>query len=91
MGQVTSGRLRLFEPGEDLGWQNRAACVGVDPELFFPDRTHNTGNAKKVCRQCPVRNQCLGYALRHNEQFGVWGGLTVRERRQLLKQRRTAA
>jgi WhiB family redox-sensing transcriptional regulator len=67
-----------------LGWQERAVCAQTDPEAFFPEKGGSVRAAKKVCRACPVRAECLDYALEHHERFGVWGGLSERERRKLL-------
>lgn len=64
-----------------LAWQARGNCVGLDPDMFFPGSGEPVAEAKAVCAGCAVRSECLGYALDHNQEFGVWGGLTVRERR----------
>jgi WhiB family redox-sensing transcriptional regulator len=73
-------------------WQRRAACrrPGVDPEAFYPDKGGSTRAAKRICNgdgrdrwPCPVRAQCLDYALANDDRFGVWGGLSERERRRL--------
>jgi WhiB family redox-sensing transcriptional regulator len=65
-------------------WRNDAICTQVDPELFFPEKdTGNAKAAKDVCKGCPVRRECLHYALTYNERFGVWGGMSERERRKL--------
>lgn len=72
--------------GEDpLEWQNGALCSQTDPELFFPLKGGSTKAAKKVCAECDVRDRCLEYALQNNEQFGIWGGVSERARRQMLK------
>jgi WhiB family transcriptional regulator, redox-sensing transcriptional regulator len=71
---------------EDLGWQDYALCRETDPEAFFPEKGGSTREAKKVCRRCFVRAECLGYALDHDERFGVWGGLSERERRRLKRE-----
>jgi len=71
---------------EDLGWQERALCAQTDPEAFFPEKGGSTREAKKVCRACDVRAECLEYALAHDERFGIWGGLSERERRRLKRQ-----
>lgn len=57
-------------------------CMVTDPELWFPshDEDYTPRMAKKFCEECPVRQQCLEYALKVNEQYGVWGGLSVKER-----------
>ena len=66
-------------------WQERAACSQVDPEAFPSDPVDRLHEAKQVCRRCPVKEECLAYALKNHEQFGIWGGLTERERRRLKK------
>ena len=68
-------------------WQERANCLGVDPDLFFPERGASTREAKGVCRGCEVRVECLEYALAQGEKFGIWGGLSERERRRVRRQR----
>ena len=71
----------------DRAWQDQANCLGVDPDLFFPERGASTREAKEVCRGCVVRNDCLEYALDNGEKFGICGGLSERERRRLRRQR----
>ena len=68
-------------------WQSRANCMGVDPDLFFPERGASTREAKEVCRGCVVRADCLEYALANGEKFGIWGGLSERERRKIRRRR----
>jgi WhiB family redox-sensing transcriptional regulator len=72
------------EPGE-LSWQERALCAQTDPEAFFPEKGGSTREAKRVCTGCEVRAECLEYARAHDERFGIWGGLSERERRRLRK------
>ena len=72
-------------------WQERANCLGVDPDLFFPERGASTREAKAVCGSCEVRAECLEYALQIRETHGVWGGLNEMERRAELRQRTAAA
>ena len=72
------------------GWQDEANCLGVDPDLFFPERGASTREAKEVCRGCVVRLDCLEFALVNGEKFGIWGGLSERERRRLRRQRAQA-
>ena len=72
---------------EDRGWQSRANCMGVDPDLFFPERGASTREAKEVCRGCVVKDDCLEYALDNGEKFGIWGGMSERERRRLRRAR----
>src|SRR4029453_2722082 len=70
---------------DELSWQERALCAQTDPEAFFPEKGGSTREAKKVCLGCEVRAECLEYALLHDERFGIWGGLSERERRKLKK------
>jgi len=71
---------------EDQEWQDRALCAETDPEAFFPEKGGSTREAKRICSGCEVRAQCLEYALAHDERFGIWGGLSERERRRLKRQ-----
>jgi WhiB family transcriptional regulator, redox-sensing transcriptional regulator len=71
-------------------WQMFANCLGVDPDLFFPERGASTKEAKQVCQGCVVREDCLEYALANGEKFGIWGGLSERERRRIRRQRALA-
>jgi WhiB family redox-sensing transcriptional regulator len=75
----------------DENWQDSANCLGVDPDLFFPERGASTREAKEVCRGCVVREECLEFALRNGEKFGIWGGLSERERRRIRRQRAQVA
>lgn len=68
-------------------WQARANCMGVDPELFFPERGSSTREAKEVCRGCVVRIECLEFAIANSEKFGIWGGMSERERRRVRRAR----
>jgi WhiB family redox-sensing transcriptional regulator len=70
---------------EELSWQERALCAQTDPEAFFPEKGGSTREAKKVCMVCEVRAECLAYALEHDERFGIWGGMSERERRRLRR------
>lgn len=69
---------------EEVAWQTRAQCVGVDPEVFFPDRGQPTRIAKWICRRCPVQRECLDYALAARIDDGIWGGLSGIEREPLF-------
>ncbi len=79
------GRPDDFSDEGELGWQTDALCAQTDPEAFFPEKGGSTRDAKKVCGACNVRAQCLEYALSNDERFGIWGGLSERERRRLRK------
>jgi len=79
----------------EYGWQWRAACRGEDSGLFFPpgelenkdQRLARERKAKGICAICPVRIECLEYAVRIREPHGIWGGLTELERRLLIRER----
>ncbi len=78
------------QPEADGGgrpWQDLANCLGVDPDLFFPERGASTREAKEVCRACVVREECLEYAIVNGEKFGIWGGMSERERRRVRRAR----
>jgi WhiB family redox-sensing transcriptional regulator len=64
-------------------WRELAACRGSDLEVFFPERGESAEPARRVCAACPVRQACLDYAITNRIAYGVWGGLTERERRTL--------
>jgi hypothetical protein len=73
----------ISQPGD---WRGRALCAQVDPDIFFPDKGESPAAAKRVCASCEVRAECLQDALDRGERFGVWGGLSERERRVLAGQ-----
>ncbi|MTE22749.1 WhiB family transcriptional regulator [Microbacterium sp. ZXX196] len=75
------------DEGDDgaLSWQSEALCSQTDPEAFFPEKGGSTRDAKRICDSCDVRAQCLEYALENDERFGIWGGLSERERRRLKR------
>lgn len=75
-----------FVHGE-TDWQERGDCRGVNPDLFFPERGAPSGPGKDVCDKCPVQQECLSYALFNGEKFGIWGGLSERERQRIRRQR----
>ena len=82
----------LLQPLEiEENWQDDANCLGVDTNLFYPERGASTREAKEVCRGCVVRADCLEFALQNGEKFGIWGGLTERERKRIRRQRTQAA
>lgn len=68
-------------------WMQEALCAETDPEAFFPEKGGSTRDAKVVCRSCDVVEECLAYALRTDERFGIWGGKSERERRKMKKGR----
>ncbi len=82
--------LQLLTPAEEddgtaLSWQEQSLCAQTDPEAFFPEKGGSTREAKRICVGCEVKSECLEYALAHDERFGIWGGLSERERRRLKR------
>lgn len=76
----------------DYSWRSKAICKDTDPDLFFPVGTTGQAlvqiaRAKEVCGECPVRVECLDYALETNQDSGIWGGLAEEERRNIRRQR----
>jgi len=76
--------VSLFE-WEERPWAAYGSCRGADPDLFFPGHEADPGEGLKICSGCPVREECLVWALETRIQYGVWGGMTERERRRLLR------
>jgi WhiB family transcriptional regulator, redox-sensing transcriptional regulator len=66
-------------------WQERAACYGLDPEVFFPTTEEEAGLALSYCGLCQVKETCLAWAVRNGERYGVWGGTTEQQRRRLIR------
>jgi WhiB family transcriptional regulator, redox-sensing transcriptional regulator len=89
MGQGTgrgiAGLLGIGAEADAQSWQEQALCAETDPEAFFPEKGGSTREAKKICTGCEVKAQCLEYALANDERFGIWGGLSERERRRLRR------
>ena len=81
--------IHLAALGDDdavlLSWQEQALCAQTDPEAFFPEKGGSTREAKRICVGCDVKGECLEYALGQYERFGIWGGLSERERRRLKR------
>lgn len=84
----------MFQLTKPQPWTERARCAQTDPEIFYPEKGGTTRDAKRVCNgnpdrgipPCPVRDQCLQWALDTRERFGILGGLSERERRRLLRE-----
>ena len=87
-GSIATDVLSMAESmgvAEEQNWQERALCAQTDPESFFPEKGGSTREAKRICSGCEVRAECLEYALAHDERFGIWGGMSERERRRLKR------
>ena len=82
-----TNHLALLAGSDDtaLAWQEQALCAQTDPEAFFPEKGGSTREAKRICVGCEVKGECLEYALGQDERFGIWGGLSERERRRLKR------
>ena len=85
VGPGIGGLLGIGLEAEGQSWQERALCAETDPEAFFPEKGGSTREAKKICTGCEVKAECLEYALSNDERFGIWGGLSERERRRLRR------
>ena len=83
--QGIAGLLGIGLESDGQSWQERALCAETDPEAFFPEKGGSTREAKKICTGCEVKAECLEYALANDERFGIWGGLSERERRRLRR------
>lgn len=86
--------LRLRAAGEVDDWRELGECRGADLSLFYPEDDDDLGAelaAKAICAACAVREHCLEQALDSRERVGVWGGLSPRERRRILRRRRREA
>jgi WhiB family redox-sensing transcriptional regulator len=70
----------------DLSWLDRALCAEVGGDIWHPEKGGSTREPKKVCRACEVRAECLEYALEHDIRFGIWGGLSERERHRMKRE-----
>jgi WhiB family redox-sensing transcriptional regulator len=70
-----------------MSWRTEALCAQVDPELWFPDKGDAVSAqlARAICQQCPVRAECLAEALENNFGYGIWGGLSIKERQRHRK------
>jgi WhiB family transcriptional regulator, redox-sensing transcriptional regulator len=77
-------------PGLSLDWQADAECKSTSPHLFFPERGESTKEAKAICGRCPVKAQCLEFAIENFERFGIWGGTSELERRAIRRNRARA-
>ena len=83
--QGIAGLMGIGLEADAQSWQERALCAETDPEAFFPEKGGSTREAKKICTGCEVKAECLEYALSNDERFGIWGGLSERERRRLRR------
>jgi WhiB family transcriptional regulator, redox-sensing transcriptional regulator len=83
-GNIDLGRLPADPSPPDM-WQERAACFGVNPDVFFPASEEEAGTALSHCSRCRIREECLAWAIKNGERYGVWGGMTEQQRRRLTR------
>lgn len=90
---LPQGSHSAARKAEDLlEFAPRGRCAGLKQELFFPEKGNRSNQeAKRVCRACLVRWECLAYALKHDERYGIWGGFAEKERRAIKREQRAAA
>lgn len=75
--------ILMPRPSSDDSWMVEGICNSTDPELWFPEKGKSAKQAIGICRECPVRQKCLEWAISHNETVGVWGGITPDERKRM--------
>ena len=68
-----------------MAWQEDGSCRGIDPEVFFPISDDEAWRAKEICAMCSVNTECLAFSLQNRERYGVWGGVTERERQEMFR------
>jgi WhiB family transcriptional regulator, redox-sensing transcriptional regulator len=78
-------------PGEFHDWRDLAACVGTDPEAFFPETSNANAYARRVCFRCDVRGECLDWAIANGVWDGIWGGMGEAARLRLWQKRQAEA
>lgn len=72
------GAIKIPDP---VPWMEQALCAQSDPDAWFPEKGESVSVPRRVCQDCPVRVECLAYAVKNNERDGIWGGLTAYQRR----------
>tara|TARA_B100001996_G_scaffold132253_1_gene100597 strand:+ start:447 stop:749 length:303 start_codon:yes stop_codon:yes gene_type:complete len=89
VNQLIEGLLnREFD---SASWMKDSACKDVDPSIFFVERGESGEEAKAICATCPVKQECLDYAIKFNERVGIWGGMSDKQIRQEVRRRKQVA
>jgi WhiB family redox-sensing transcriptional regulator len=83
-GTITLMYFETITPG-GTAWQKRALCAQTGADFFFPEPGSSVREAKRICGMCEMRSACLDYAMNNDERFGVWGGLSEKERLELRR------
>jgi WhiB family transcriptional regulator, redox-sensing transcriptional regulator len=91
LGSAVGGNVEEPQTPDEYVWMLHARCRGANPTEFFPSDGLGVEFAQRICTGCPVRVECLEYALLHRIEHGVWGGASERERRRILRRRRDIA
>jgi WhiB family transcriptional regulator, redox-sensing transcriptional regulator len=86
----------MIRTGSATNWRSAGACLGADPDLFFPTTTtglaqEQIARAKMICAACRVRQECLDFAMAHDQVYGIWGGTTPEDRQRDRRRKRRAA
>jgi WhiB family redox-sensing transcriptional regulator len=76
--------VELLESGQEI-WQSFALCSEVDFDTFFPEKGGSTKEAKRICAECVVIDQCRNFAIANDQRYGIWGGLAESERFEIRK------
>lgn len=71
----------------EADWHLQGLCAQTDPEAFFQEKGGSSREARRICKGCPVRDECLEFALKNDERFGVWGGMSAQDRKRLKERR----
>jgi WhiB family redox-sensing transcriptional regulator len=91
IGAEKPKRRRRLTSAETGHWQDDGNCAGANQDIFFPGRGEDFTAGKAVCEKCVVKEKCLEFAFKNGEKFGIWGGMTERERKRIRKQRKDTA
>jgi WhiB family redox-sensing transcriptional regulator len=83
-GTIALMHFEMITPA-DTAWQERALCAQTGADFFFPEPGSSVREAKRICGMCEMRSACLDYAMNNDERFGVWGGLSEKERLELRR------
>lgn len=84
-GTITAMHFETTITPADTAWQQRALCAQTGADFFFPEPGSSVREAKRICGMCEMRSACLEYAMDNDERFGVWGGLSEKERLELRR------
>lgn len=78
------------QSAQDLGWMEDALCAQTDPDIFYPEKGGSTAPATSVCSSCPVKSECLEYAVTNDIRHGIWGGTSDNDRKRIARERKAS-